>query len=163
MPASLPLPATYEKLQRGVIQGAIAPWTAIPVFKLDEVTSYHVEADLSVGLTFIGMSKKFYNGLPADLRKLIDDRFTGDRVAAHGARCFQKIDERAIARVRKRGSAIVKLSAQDREKAKVILKPVIERIIANTEAKGKPARKFYGALQAEIAKVKANIRSRRGP
>jgi len=155
LPASLPLPATYENLQRGVIQGAIAPWTAIPVFKLDEVTSYHVEADLSVGLTFIGMSKKFYNGLPADLRKLIDERFTGDRVAAHGAKCFQKVDELAIARVRKRGNTIVKLSPQERQAAQAILKPVIEKIIVDTEAKGKPARKFYEALRAEIAKVES--------
>lgn len=160
IPAAMALPESYENMQRGVLDGAIGPWTAVAAFKLDEVAKQHVQADLAVGLTFIGMSKKFYNGLPDDLKELIDTRFTGERIAEFGARCFQQVDEVAIAGARERGNDVVILSPEDRAAAVEMLSPVVDELIAEVDAKGKPGRAFYEALTAEIAKVEAELAAR---
>lgn len=161
VPAAMPLPETYENVQRGVLDGIIAPWTAVAAFKLDEVTTMHIQADPSVGLTFMGMSKKFYDGLPDDLKQLIDTRFTGDYIAEHGARCFQKVDETAIKQAQDRGNQIVVLTDEQRAETAKKLEPVVQALLDEVDAKGKRGHEFYAALQAEIAKVEAELDARK--
>lgn len=160
VPAAMPLPESYENMQRGVIDGAIAPWTAVAAFKLQEVAKTHIQADLSVGLTFIGMSKKFFASLPEDLQELMQSEFMGERIAEHGANCFRKVDEVAIGIAEGAGNEIVVLSEADRARAIALLEPVVGELIAEVEAKGKPGRGFYEALKAEIAKVEAELAAR---
>jgi TRAP-type C4-dicarboxylate transport system substrate-binding protein len=159
-PAAMPLPESYENMQRGVIDGAIAPWTAVAAFKLQEVSKTHVQADLSVGLTFIGMSKKFFDSLPPDLQDLMQTEFMGERIAEHGASCFRKVDGVATKLAEESGNEIVTLSAEDRDRAIALLEPVVDELIADVEAKGKPGRAFYEALKAEIATVEAELAAR---
>lgn len=156
VPAAMPLPEVYEALQRGVLDGAIAPWTAVPTFNLDEVAPVHIEADLAVGLTFMGMSQRFYDSLPDDLRAIVDAH-SGEALARHEAECFRQIDDAAIARARERGNEIVVASPEARAHAAALLQPAIDGIIADVEATGRPARAFYDALRAEIATVQAEL------
>jgi TRAP-type C4-dicarboxylate transport system substrate-binding protein len=72
-PISLPLPDFYEGLQRGTVDGAAIPWTAFVPFKLGEVTTYHVEAQLGNSIGVVFMTRKRYAALPAAARKVIDD------------------------------------------------------------------------------------------
>lgn len=72
-PISLPLPDFYEGLQRGTVDGAAIPWTAFAPFKLGEVTTYHVEAQLGNSIGVVFMTRKRYAALPAAARKVIDD------------------------------------------------------------------------------------------
>lgn len=160
VPAGMPLPEVYEAMQRGVLDGAIAPWTAVPTFNLDEIARQHIQADLSVGLTFIGMSRRFHASLPADLQELIDTRFTGEAVAESEAACFQQVDAVAIERTRARGNEIVVVTPEARAEAAERLQPVIEQILDEVEATGRPARAFYDALRAEIAAVQAERATR---
>lgn len=159
-PAAMPLPETYENMQRGVLDGVIAPWTAVAAFKLQEVSKVHIQADLSVGLTFMGMSKKFYDSLPKDLQEMMDSKFMGEKIAENGARCFQKVDEFAMKLAREHGNEIVVISKEDREAAIEKLKPVVETLIADVEDKGKKGRAFHDALVAEIAKVETELAAR---
>ena len=64
---------TYEALQRGTADGAIFPWAAFQPYRLAEVTSYHVDAELGGGPGAIIMSRKRYDALSAEARKAIDD------------------------------------------------------------------------------------------
>lgn len=48
-PLSIPLTETYEALQRGTADGLNFPISALPDFKLDEVTHYHLLAPLGGG------------------------------------------------------------------------------------------------------------------
>ena len=74
---NMPVAAVTEGIQKGVVDGAMAPWEVLPVTKIDEVTKYHMvgEANLpSFGQTplTILMNKQKYEGLPADLKAVID-------------------------------------------------------------------------------------------
>ncbi|HEX3970810.1 MAG TPA: TRAP transporter substrate-binding protein [Stellaceae bacterium] len=76
-PIVLAVTQSYEALQRNTVDGAMLGWTAVLSFKLQEVTSYHVEAALgtATGMMFIG--KKRYESLPASAKAVLD-KFSGE-------------------------------------------------------------------------------------
>ena len=49
IPIGMPIPAVYEALSRGVVEGTAIPWTIMRPFRLHEVTAYHTEVALSCG------------------------------------------------------------------------------------------------------------------
>jgi TRAP-type C4-dicarboxylate transport system substrate-binding protein len=72
-PLSISPNESYEALQRGTADGAVFPWAAFQPYRLAEVTSYHVDAELGGGPGAILMSRKRYDALPAAARKVLDD------------------------------------------------------------------------------------------
>lgn len=76
-PVNMPVAQVTEGISKGVIDGAMAPWEVLPSVKIDEVTKYHMEgAAGQPGFTqtpmAILMNKAKYDGLPADLKAVID-------------------------------------------------------------------------------------------
>lgn len=71
-PISLPLPAMYQGLNRGMIDGVIMVWTAFMPFKLFEVTKHHYDVPLGATSGMVFMTKKSYANLPAEGRRAID-------------------------------------------------------------------------------------------
>ena len=61
----------YEALQRRTIDAAITSWAAFAPYKLQEVTTYHVETLLGQGTSMFFMAKKKYDALPESARKLL--------------------------------------------------------------------------------------------
>jgi TRAP-type C4-dicarboxylate transport system substrate-binding protein len=76
-PIVLAVTQSYEALQRNTVDGVMLGWTAVLSFKLQEVTTYHVDAALgtSTGMLFIG--KKHYASLPASAKAVLD-KFSGE-------------------------------------------------------------------------------------
>ncbi len=76
-PVQMPLPQAAEALSKGVIDGAIIPWEVIPAMKFEEVTKFHTEmpagsAQMSNTVFVFAMNQARYDGLPPDLKKVID-------------------------------------------------------------------------------------------
>jgi len=71
-PLSIPLTETYEALQRGTADGLNFPISAVPDFKLDEVTHYHLLAPLGGGPGGVWMTKAMYQSLSPEIRKVLD-------------------------------------------------------------------------------------------
>ncbi|HVG51383.1 MAG TPA: TRAP transporter substrate-binding protein [Xanthobacteraceae bacterium] len=61
----------YEALQRRTIDAAITSWSAFAPYKLQEVTSYHVETLLGQGTSMFFMAKKKFDALPEPARKVL--------------------------------------------------------------------------------------------
>ncbi len=76
-PIVLAVSQSYEALQRGTVDGVMLGWTAILSFKLQELTSYHVEAALGTSTGMLFMAKKRYAALPAAAKEVLD-RFSGE-------------------------------------------------------------------------------------
>jgi TRAP-type C4-dicarboxylate transport system substrate-binding protein len=72
-PLSIPLTDTYEALQRSTADGLNFPISALPDFKLDEVTHYHIIAALGGGPGGVWMAKAAYEGLSPQIRKVLDE------------------------------------------------------------------------------------------
>jgi TRAP-type C4-dicarboxylate transport system substrate-binding protein len=81
-PLSIPLTETYEALQRGTADGLNFPISALPDFKLDEVTHYHLLAPLGGGPGGVWMTKAMYQSLAPDARKILDQN-SGETQTRH--------------------------------------------------------------------------------
>jgi TRAP-type transport system periplasmic protein len=81
-PLSIPLTDTYEALQRGTADGLNFPISALPDFKLDEVTHYHIIAALGGGPGGVWMAKSVYQGLSPQIRKVLDEN-SGEAQTRH--------------------------------------------------------------------------------
>ena len=71
VPLSINPADAYEAIQRGTADGRFVPWTAFPPFRMDEITSYHIEAPIgsSVGMAFI--NREIWEDLPEEVREVI--------------------------------------------------------------------------------------------
>jgi TRAP-type C4-dicarboxylate transport system substrate-binding protein len=71
-PISLQSGDMYEDLQRGTIDGTILNWAGFAPYKLQEVTTYHLEGPLGQTTAMFFMSRKKYDSLSPEARKIID-------------------------------------------------------------------------------------------
>jgi TRAP-type C4-dicarboxylate transport system substrate-binding protein len=76
-PLTLSSPEVYEAIMRGTADGSVLSWNPYFSFKLGEVTTYHVDAPLGTAAGMLFMSKKTYNGLSAEAKKVLD-RHSGE-------------------------------------------------------------------------------------
>lgn len=72
VPVQMPLPAVYEALSRGQVQGMMIPWLIMKPFKLHDVTKHHLEIPAYHSVLLQVISEKSYQKLPADLKAAID-------------------------------------------------------------------------------------------
>ena len=70
---NLPPSDIYQSVLRGVIDAAMTSWAAFAPFKLQEVTTYHVEGSFGASTNGFLMTRKKYASLPEAGRKAIDD------------------------------------------------------------------------------------------
>jgi TRAP-type C4-dicarboxylate transport system substrate-binding protein len=71
-PLTIQVTEMYSAVQRGTADGVIVSWNPFTAFKLQEVTTYHVDTTLGTAAGFVIMAKKTYAALPADAKKVID-------------------------------------------------------------------------------------------
>jgi TRAP-type C4-dicarboxylate transport system substrate-binding protein len=76
-PVQMPLPAVPEALSKHVVDGAAVPWEGTPAIKLSEIAKYHLDVPpgsprISNTIFVFGMNQAKYDGLPPDLKKVID-------------------------------------------------------------------------------------------
>jgi TRAP-type C4-dicarboxylate transport system substrate-binding protein len=62
----------YQSVQRGLTDGVMVGWSAVLPFKLQEVTTHHLEASLGLAPAFVFMNKDAYARLPDAAKKAID-------------------------------------------------------------------------------------------
>lgn len=77
MPVGMPAPQVAEALAKGVIDGAMLPWEVVPTVKADEFVKFHSETDpqaraLYTATFIFAMNRAKYQGLPDDLKRVID-------------------------------------------------------------------------------------------
>lgn len=110
VPVQMPLPAVYEALARGQVQGMMIPWLIMKPFKLHDVTRHHLEIPIyhSTLLQLIG--EKSYQKLPADLKAVID-RVSGREISRWIAHRQDIVGAESRAYGVKRGTDINTLSA----------------------------------------------------
>lgn len=152
--AALPAPLAYENLQKGVIDGTLGTWASLIAFKLSEVTTAHVWANFASLPLYLVMNKATYQKLSPEVRAAVD-KFSTPEAAAEFARCFTRIDEKAIALAKKEGHSIEKLSPAKRAELRARVQPAVEEEIKAAEAKGVPAQAFVAEFSKAVADEEA--------
>ncbi len=135
IPVGMPIPEVYEALSRGVVQGAWIPWTIMRPYRLHEVTRYHTEVDLFCSPFLMTMNKARYDGLPMDIRTIIDDT-TGMALAKRLGRLWQDDEKPGRGIAEERGHFILPLPQAERERWRTITQPVVQNWVEKINAMG---------------------------
>ena len=151
VPVGMPVPKVYEALSRGVVEGTWIPWTIMRPFRLHEVTKFHTEVALSCALFLMTMNKKRYDGLPADIRKIVDDS-TGMGLARRLGRMWQDDEKPGRALAVKRGHQILALDDAERERWRNATRKVVDAWIEKVTAKGHDGKALVADARRLVAK-----------
>ena len=82
----------YESLEKGTMDGILTVYDGIRGFRLESLAKHALSARVYVTCFNITMNQDKYNGLPADVKKLIDDT-TGERWVETMPALWDKNDE----------------------------------------------------------------------
>jgi TRAP-type C4-dicarboxylate transport system substrate-binding protein len=152
-PVGMPVPALPEALSKGTVDGALVPFEIFLPLKLQDLTKYSVEGEdgsrFGTSVFLYAMNKERYEGLPADLRKVIDDN-SGAAIAADVGRVWNEVEAPGLKAQEASGGKVIKLSAQAKamfdERGKAVEKRWIE------DAKGFDGAALVAAARAAVQK-----------
>jgi TRAP-type C4-dicarboxylate transport system substrate-binding protein len=149
----MPIPQVPEALAQRVIDGCVVPWEVVPTIKVQELVKNHIEIFGSPTLytaTFvITMNQAKYNGLPPELKKVLDQN-SGQPLAELAGKMW---DEQAVAveaLVRARGNTVTQLTKEESARWQKATQPVVDTWLK--QSKGFNAEKLLADAKASIAK-----------
>ena len=135
----MPVPAVPESLSKGVIDGAVIPWEVTVPLKVPELVDTHTGFSGDHGLyaaTFVMvMNKDSYEGLPDDLRKVIDDN-SGIEAAALFGRAMDAGDKVGLEKAQATDNEIVTLNSEETARWKDAAEPTVANWIEEMDGKG---------------------------
>jgi len=141
-PVGMPVPQVPEALAKGVIDSTLLPYEVMPALKVDELTRFHSEpgpdqARIYTSVFVFGMNKARYEGLPPELRKVIDDN-SGIELSARMGRIFGEAE--VTNRKTLPPDSINIIVASEIQKWKKLGEPIVDgwvRDVSKTGADGK--------------------------
>ena len=137
-PVGMPVPAVPEGLSKGVIDGTTIPWEVTGALKIPELVNNHTEfgGNALYVLTFVlAMNKDRYEGLPADLQKVIDDN-SGLEFSIFAGGTQADADGPARQAAVDRGNNIVTVSGSELDAWRAVSQPIFAEWVADMESKG---------------------------
>lgn len=150
-PVGMPLPAIPEALSKGVVKGTVIPWEVTTAIRLSELVGNHTEFTgeeaLYTAAIVLVMNKAKYEALPDDLKAILDAE-SGAKLSAFATQIMWDMDVPGRKIADDAGNNIVQLDADEVARWKAASQPVVERWIADMDAKG-----IDGAALIEQAKA----------
>jgi TRAP-type C4-dicarboxylate transport system substrate-binding protein len=138
-PVGMPLPAIPEALSKGVINGTVIPWEVTPSIRLTELVSNHTEFGgpeaLYTATIIMVMNKSAYEALPDDLREILDAE-SGAAMAQAFSQVMFDYDAPGREIAVNAGNNIITLDEAEVARWKEAAQPVIDRWVAEMDAKG---------------------------
>lgn len=149
----MPVPQVPEALSRRVIDGTILPWEVTGALRTSELVTNHTEfpgAPLYTAVFLLAMNKATYEGLPADLRAVIDAN-SGLAFVGEAGRVAEEADAAPRAFALERGNAIVELTPEQIAAWRAAAQPTIDAWVAEATAAGLDGQRLLDAARAAIA------------
>jgi TRAP-type C4-dicarboxylate transport system substrate-binding protein len=150
-----PATESYELLSTGVMDGTLFPAESIEGFKLDKIVKHATTFPgglYNTSFTFI-MNQAKYDGLPADVKKAIDE-ISGEYAARMFGKGWDRIDRRGMAFMQAAGVQFTKADAAFIKAVGDKTAPLVDTWAKAAEAKGmKDPKKALAELRSEIARL----------
>jgi TRAP-type transport system periplasmic protein len=144
VPLLVPPQETQDGLAKGIIDAATFPYEGAASFDIATVAKYTLEPGVSSATFGIVMNPAKYASLPDDLRALID-KTTGPEAAAKFGAMWDEAERDGKTAMLAKGTQVSTLAKDQLDEMKSIFRPQIDAAVAEVEAQGKPARKFFEA------------------
>ena len=152
VPVAMPQSATYEALQKGVVEGTFTPIETLKGWKQAEVIKYTTDCS-GVGYTtamFVVMNLKKWNSLPGDIQKTIEE-ISKEWVDVHG-KIWDKGDVEGRDFALSLGNEIIPLSEKESSRWVNAVKPLVDNYIKAAGEKNLPGDKAVAEVKKLITK-----------
>jgi TRAP-type transport system periplasmic protein len=154
-PQGIPIPALPEALAKGVVDGAVTPYEIVQALKLDELTNrisvFDGDRSLYTIVFLFAMNKTKYEGLPADLKKVIDDN-SGAAMSRQCGKYFDEWDAIGKEVVAKANMPSHTIAGADLAAWKAATAPVVQTWVDNRTKAGDKGAELLAQAQSLIAK-----------
>lgn len=150
-PVAMPMPETYQALQKGVVDGAVYPIEANKGWKLGEVIDY-ATLDYPAAYTttfFVVMNKDRWAQLPDDAKKVIEE-INKEWIVKHG-KAWDESDKEGMEFLKEKKRTIIELSDDQTKKWKEAVKPVLDEYVKDMKKKDLPGQE---ALDTALGAMK---------
>ena len=137
-PVGMPMPATVEALQKGVVKGLFSSLETMKDFKFAENCKYVTMTDTVIYPFAVVMNMDSWNALPADVQKVMNDlileqsEWTGNYMDNH-------VDNAIKWSKAEQGVEFIKLSKAEKAKWDAKLEFLSDKWVKGAETKGLPA------------------------
>lgn len=139
-PVGMPVPDLPQALSKGVVDGALVPFEIMPPLKLQELTAASIEGPgglrFGTSVFLLAMNKARYEGLPADLRAIIDAQ-SGASLAAEIGKVWDEVEAPGKAmQAASAGGQVVQLDAAAYDALIALTASVTDRWVAEVSGQG---------------------------
>ena len=133
-PRSIPMPESYEAVQKKVIDGLMIPMETLRAFRLAEVTKYATECwPIGQVYTFyLVMNKNSWNKLPPNIQKIINEYPFEEKLAT----MWNEIDIDGKKLGMEKGLKFIELPPEEIAKWKKAVEPVLDKYVKSMVAAG---------------------------
>lgn len=136
-PVAMPMSEAYDALSKGVVQGIIGPYEPMKGFKLAEVVSDSTEYGTAyVNANYIIMNKDKWNGLPADIQKIIEN--INEEWIEKMGKLWDELDKEGKEVFVQKGGKVVVLSKEENARWSQRLRPILDDYVKDMKSKGLP-------------------------
>lgn len=150
----MPVPALPENLSKGVIDGTVIPWEITAALKIAELTDAHTEFAgehaLYTAAFVLVMNKDVYEGMPDDLRAILDAN-SGADFSANAGSVMLAGDGPARDIALAEGNTIITVEGEALTAWQDASQPVIERWLAEMADRGIDGQDLLDRARALIA------------
>ena len=146
VPVNMSLGQRYISIEKGIIDGTMGTWAAMYTAKFYEILHYATEPGMCSFPFVMLMNKRTYDKLPQDIKAIVDEMAKSDKYAKLiGQLGDSNIEKGKKAFLENKGT-ISRWNKDDFAKIGAALNPLWKKAVADTEAKGYPAKKAIGDL-----------------
>ncbi len=155
-PVGMPIPGVADAMTKGTLDGYLTAWEIIPAFKLHEVSKFHTEVEPSrpslftAGFVF-AMNQARYEGLPADLKAIID-RNSGAALSRQIGRYWDEATAVGRKAAKDRGNTFVQINLAETDRWIAASAPLYDEWVADMDKKGLPGKQMLQDARDLISK-----------
>jgi len=147
----MPMPATPEALQKGVVKGLFSSVEVLKDFKFADYCKFVTMTNTGIYPFAVFMNMDKWNSLPKDVQKVMNDMikeqgvWTGEYMDKHAAESLAWAQKT-------QGVKVFKLSAAEQAKFDAALKPIVAGWIKKVSAKGVDGKAIVADIKGFIKK-----------
>jgi len=143
----MPMPATPEALQKGVVKGLFSSLEVMKDFKFAELCGYVTMTDAAVYPFAVVMNMDKWNALPKDVQKVLEDLGPEQSVWT-GTYMDNHVNESIAWSQETHKVEVIRLSATEKAQWDALLSPMTAQWIEEEKAKGLPSEAIVNDIKA---------------
>ena len=150
-PVGMPMPATPEALQKGVVQGLFSSLDVMKDFKFAELCKYVTKTDTVIYPFAVVMNMDSWKGLPEDVQKVIED-MGEEQSTWTGTYMDDHVKESVEWSKKTFNVEFTELPKEEKAQWDNLLAPIVDEWIKEAKSKGLPAEALVEDIKAFTSK-----------